>query len=162
MDTATIRVKAALPQRGPSVVPVEARLWLQIQTSPEHNHTLKPISKKAQTILRHEPHLREPDGARSWPKLTQRRCDPYPNTRTWMFSTWLDDQAGLDLNSALTHMENLSTSEQYRFTVAYQKLIEILYVTGNSVSVDSTYLPYRIFEQLQSNRRKRIDRGRYP
>ena len=64
-------MKVAPPRRGPPVFFLEGRSWLPMQASQNFDHNLKPLSKKAQTTIRHGPHLREPDGA------------VYPKTRSW-------------------------------------------------------------------------------
>ena len=72
---------------------IRSKLWVPVQTSLKYDHSLKPISKTAQKILRHEPHVREPDVAVCWPKLRQLEL-----------SRWLDelspalDKTGSDLN----------------------------------------------------------------
>ena len=55
IEKTALRVDAAPPQRGPPVIRMEERLWIPISTSPRCDDTLKPISKRAQKILRHEP-----------------------------------------------------------------------------------------------------------
>ena len=82
-------MNAARPRRGPPVILMEERLWPLVQSSQNYDHN-KPISKKAQTALRHEPNLRERDGAVCWPKLMQLMHDPHPKTRSWNFDKWLD------------------------------------------------------------------------
>ena len=90
IDKATLRVKAAPAQRGPQVTPTEERLRLPVQASLKFDHCLTPISMKTQTILRHEPHIREPDGKEYWPRLMHIVSDPHSNSRSWNFSKWLD------------------------------------------------------------------------
>ena len=85
IEKATIEMQAAHLQRGPSVIPLEERMWPPIQTSPEYNHTLKPISKTVQTILRHELYCRVPDAAVHLPKMMQIMFDLLLNTRSWFF-----------------------------------------------------------------------------
>ena len=58
--TTTIRVNAALSQRGPPVNLAEERLWLPIQASLKYDHCLKAFSKKAHT--RHELKLKHRRG----------------------------------------------------------------------------------------------------
>ena len=68
-------MKGALPQK-------KNKLWLPIQASLKYNHSLKLSSKKTQTILRREPHLREPAGAAYWPTWMQIVSDPDPHARS--------------------------------------------------------------------------------
>ena len=100
------------------MIPVEERLWLPVQTSQKYDHSVKPISKNAQTILRQEPNLREPDGAAYWPRLTHMMHDPNPKTQSSNFDQWFD-QTRLDVHIVLTNTENLNKSEQNNVTVAY-------------------------------------------
>ena len=80
---------------------------------------LKPISKKAQNILRHELHFREPDGAASLPTLMRRMFDYNHNTRLG-WTRYQLHQTGLEMNIVLAHMKDLSTSEQYKVIMAHQ------------------------------------------
>ena len=56
-------------------------MWIPISTSPRCDNTLKPTLKRAHGIRRHEPHVRERDGA---------AYDSYPNTRAWNCDRWLN------------------------------------------------------------------------
>ena len=67
---------------------MEERSWFLVQASHKYDHSLNPLSKKAQN--RHEPRLRETDGAVRRPKLTQRMDDPHHSTRTRNFNKWLE------------------------------------------------------------------------
>ena len=61
-----------------------------MHVSQKYNHGPKPLSKKAQNILRHELHRQEPHGAVFWPRLMQIMHDPNPETRSMNFHRWLD------------------------------------------------------------------------
>ena len=72
---------------------------------------------KVQTFLRHEPRLREGDGAAFWQKWMQRMKDLHLNTHdlgmlTGGWKCYHMHQTGLDLNVVLTCMESVNTSEQ--------------------------------------------------
>ena len=64
-------------------------MWLPIWISPRCDNTLKPISKRAQNVLRHWLHVRDLDGAVYCPRLMHIMYDPHLNTRSWLFFKWL-------------------------------------------------------------------------
>ena len=70
-DTATVSVKAAAPNKGPSAIPMEEGSWRLVPKAERYEFDLTPLSGHAQTILRHESEVREQDGAVFWPKLKQ-------------------------------------------------------------------------------------------
>ena len=76
----------ASPQRGPTIILMKERLWFPIQSSQKYEHSLKPLSKTAQNILRHGLQLREVDGAVFRTELRQRLADPHFNTRSKKFN----------------------------------------------------------------------------
>ena len=68
------------------MTPCGTKIVVPIQGSQKYDRNLKPISKKAHTVLRHEPRLRAMDGAAYCPTLTQILYDPSPK-HDLVFST---------------------------------------------------------------------------
>ena len=119
---------------------------------------LKPILKNEQTFLRHEPKVREPDGAVHWQNLRRRMYDSYPNTQSWIFDKWLDalsaasDKVGFEycLDS---HGEPKYIRSIQRHSGAPKFADKFMCLAGKSECVESIHLPNRLFEHLQVDRR---------
>ena len=115
IKNSTVRVNAAPSQKGPSAVLIEERVWIPISTSPRCDHSLKPISKRAQIILRRpKPHVRELDGAVYWPEVMRIMYDSYPDTHylgivTSGSTRYQLDQTRSELSVVLTRMGRFST-----------------------------------------------------
>ena len=91
-------------------------MWIPSSASQNATNTVKPILKRAQHVLRHEPHGRELSGAVFGPELTRCMYDSYPQHTIWNFPMW--SEALLDLS----YMENLSKIDRYKVTVALPRI----------------------------------------
>ena len=60
------------------------------EASLKYDHSLKPISKKAQTLLRHEPHVRDLMEQYIGQTFMHRLHDPHLYERPWNFDKWLE------------------------------------------------------------------------
>ena len=134
---------------------MKERVCCPLSTSPTCDNILKPISQRAQNILRRELHVGEPEAVH-WPALVRRMCGSHPNTRCWSCDKWLTA-----LSAASDKIRLKCCPDSHEASVHQTDTrSHILYGTGSSVCVDRRHLPCRIFDQLQVSDRRRTEEAR--
>ena len=136
-------VKAAPPISVPSVMPMEEGFWQPIPKAARHECELKPLFDACTEYSSTQTSCSRTRWSSMWPKLKQIMIEQFSHVQDWNFGTWLKMLTRASKQDA-THAKNFNTWDQYKVTVAQEKLSQ-----KSLHYFDNSYLSHRIFTQSQ-------------